>query len=50
MATSKRTTLVVAHRLSTIQDADNIVVIEHGRVIEAGSHQELMGREGGHCE
>ena len=39
-----RTTLVVAHRLSTIKNADNIVVIEHGVVAESGTHEELMER------
>lgn len=41
-----RTTLVVAHRLSTIEKADIIYVIEHGRVCEKGRHAELM-RQGG---
>lgn len=39
-----RTTLVVAHRLSTIKNADHIVVIEHGVVAESGTHEELMER------
>lgn len=42
-----RTTIVVAHRLSTIKNADNILVIEHGKVKESGNHEELMSIENG---
>ena len=41
-----RTTLVIAHRLSTVEKADLIVVLEAGRVIEQGSHQELLAKGG----
>lgn len=42
-----RFTLVVAHRLSTIRDADKVVVLENGSVVEYGMHDELLMRDGG---
>jgi ATP-binding cassette subfamily B protein len=43
---SSRTSFVIAHRLSTIRGADVILVMENGRIVEQGSHAELLGREG----
>ena len=41
-----RTSLVIAHRLSTIQRADKIIVLDAGKIIESGTHQELMNHKG----
>jgi ABC-type multidrug transport system fused ATPase/permease subunit len=47
---SGRTTLIIAHRLSTVVDADRILVLEHGRVIEEGRHQQLLARHGTYAQ
>jgi subfamily B ATP-binding cassette protein MsbA len=41
-----RTTIVIAHRLSTVENADRIVVLERGRVVETGVHRQLLAMEG----
>ena len=43
---SNKTAVVIAHRLSTVKNADQIIVLDMGQVIEKGSHQELIAREG----
>ena len=48
-----RTLLVIAHRLATVRELDTIVVLDHGRIVEAGSHEQLLQRQGAywrlHC-
>ncbi|PLB53566.1 P-loop containing nucleoside triphosphate hydrolase protein [Aspergillus steynii IBT 23096] len=44
-----RTTLVIAHRLSTVKNADNIVVVSNGQVVEQGTHEELIARDGAYA-
>jgi ABC-type multidrug transport system fused ATPase/permease subunit len=45
-----RTSLVIAHRLSTVRDADQLLVIEAGRVVERGTHSELLAANGLYAE
>jgi subfamily B ATP-binding cassette protein MsbA len=45
-----RTTIVIAHRLSTIEKADVILVMEHGEIIERGSHTELIAKQGAYAQ
>ena len=45
-AMKDRTTLVIAHRLATVQKASRILVLEHGQLVEQGTHAELVNRGG----
>lgn len=46
----ERTTFMVAHRLATVEKADMILVMENGRIVESGKHQELLKQGGNYAE
>lgn len=46
--TKERTSIIIAHRLATIQNADKIIVLDKGEIVECGTHTELIKKEGGH--
>ena len=43
----RRTVLIIAHRLSAVRDADRILVMEHGQIVESGTHEALLRTQGG---
>jgi ATP-binding cassette subfamily B protein len=45
-----RTSFVIAHRLSTVRDAETILVMNHGSIVEQGTHEELLARGGFYAE
>jgi ATP-binding cassette, subfamily B, bacterial len=49
LITAERTTLVIAHRLSTVRHADRIVVLEQGQIVEQGRHDDLLRRGGAYA-
>ena len=44
--TAGRTSIIIAHRLQTIQEADRVLVLDHGQVVELGRHEELLAADG----
>lgn len=46
----RRTSFVIAHRLSTIREEDQIIVLDHGRIVDLGPHDALMARKGFYCD
>jgi ATP-binding cassette subfamily B protein len=45
-----KTVVIIAHRLSTVMNADQIVVLEHGKIVEIGNHNELVAKKGNYYE
>jgi ATP-binding cassette, subfamily B, bacterial len=50
VALAGRTSLVIAHRLSTVREADQLLVVDDGRLVDRGTHRELLARDGLYAE